>query len=142
MTPTHAYKCSWIVTRADREPNTLIDERFERWACGFCVCHGLEIVAHGANRKASLQEAEISFFFKVSHYREPNPWPLRIHDRMPVILDPMDYDGWLDPSASPEALRAMLKPYPAEGMESYAVSRVVNSVKNDVPECIEPEAPS
>lgn len=55
-----------------------------------------------------------------------------------VILDPKDYDGWLDPSASPEALQAMLKPYPADGMESYAVSRIVNSVKNDIPACIEP----
>ena len=32
----------------------------------------------------------------------------------------------------------LLKPYPAERMQSYAVSRAVNSVKNDTPECIEP----
>jgi putative SOS response-associated peptidase YedK len=32
----------------------------------------------------------------------------------------------------------MLKPYDAELMEAYAVSRAVNSVKNDTEECIKP----
>jgi putative SOS response-associated peptidase YedK len=36
-------------------------------------------------------------------------------------------------------LRGMLKPYNAELMKSYEVSRVVNSVKNDTPTCIEPK---
>jgi len=35
-------------------------------------------------------------------------------------------------------LKAMLKPYDPSLMEAYAVSRVVNSVKNDTEECIEP----
>lgn len=34
--------------------------------------------------------------------------------RMPVILDPRDYSQWLDGSASDA--RALLRPYPAEGM--------------------------
>jgi putative SOS response-associated peptidase YedK len=32
----------------------------------------------------------------------------------------------------------MLKPYDTALMESYAVNRAVNSVKNDTEECIEP----
>lgn len=68
---------------------------------------------------------------------EPNPLAAAIHDRMPVILDPQDYDRWLDPATSVDALRGLLKPYPAERMEAYPVNRVVNSVKNDVPACIE-----
>jgi putative SOS response-associated peptidase YedK len=32
----------------------------------------------------------------------------------------------------------MLRPYDADLMEAYAVSRAVNSVKNDTEECIEP----
>ena len=28
---------------------------------------------------------------------EPNPLAAAVHDRMPVILDPEDYDRWLDP---------------------------------------------
>ena len=57
---------------------------------------------------------------------------------MPVILDPDDYDRWLDPETPVDELRALLKPYPAERMQAYAVSRAVNSVKNDTEECIEP----
>ena len=32
----------------------------------------------------------------------------------------------------------LLRPYPSEGMGAYPVSTVVNSPKNDTPECIEP----
>jgi putative SOS response-associated peptidase YedK len=69
---------------------------------------------------------------------EPNPLAAAVHDRMPVILDPEDYDRWLDPDSSPEDLRALLKPYPADRMRAEAVNRAVNSVKNDTEECIEP----
>jgi putative SOS response-associated peptidase YedK len=37
-----------------------------------------------------------------------------------------------------DELRALLKPYNPFLMKSYEVSRVVNSVKNDTPTCIEP----
>ena len=37
-----------------------------------------------------------------------------------------------------DGLRAMLRPYDADLMEAYAVSRAVNSVKNDTEECIQP----
>jgi putative SOS response-associated peptidase YedK len=68
----------------------------------------------------------------------PNPLASEVHDRMPVILDPEDYDRWFDPSTPIEDLRAMLKPYPAERMTALAVNRAVNSVKNDNETCIEP----
>lgn len=68
---------------------------------------------------------------------EPNPLTAAIHDRMPVILDPDDYDRWLDNATPVADLKALLKPYPAERMQAYAVSRAVNSVKNDTEECIE-----
>jgi putative SOS response-associated peptidase YedK len=69
---------------------------------------------------------------------EPNPLAAAVHDRMPVILAPADYDRWLDRATPIEALKAMLKPLPAELMEAYAVSRLVNSVRNDREECIAP----
>ena len=34
-----------------------------------------------------------------------------LHDRMPVILDPAEYATWLDPRATPDVLRGMLRPY-------------------------------
>ena len=69
---------------------------------------------------------------------EPNPLAAAVHDRMPVILDPEDYDRWLDPDTPIAELQALLKPYPADRMRAEAVSRTVNSVKNDSEECIEP----
>jgi putative SOS response-associated peptidase YedK len=68
---------------------------------------------------------------------EPNPLAAAIHDRMPVILEPDDYDRWLASDTPVEALRALLKPYPAERMRATAVNRRVNSVKNDDEACIE-----
>ena len=53
---------------------------------------------------------------------------------------PDDYDRWLDPAMTVDELRAMLKPFDPALMKAYAVSRVVNSVKNDTPECVEPLA--
>jgi putative SOS response-associated peptidase YedK len=46
---------------------------------------------------------------------------------------------WLDPDVE-DSLRLLdlLQPYPADEMSAYTVSSLVNSVKNDSPECIEP----
>ena len=69
---------------------------------------------------------------------EPNPLTAAVHDRMPVILDPEDYDRWLAPETTVEELRSILKPFPAERMRAEAVSRLVNNVRNDSEACIEP----
>jgi putative SOS response-associated peptidase YedK len=62
----------------------------------------------------------------------------RIHDRMPVILSPTDYDRWLDPSIQePAVLQTLLRPYPADEMTAYPVSTRVNDPANDSPECVE-----
>lgn len=60
-----------------------------------------------------------------------------LHDRMPVILAPSDWDRWLDPSDdNPERLRTLLTPAPADTLELWPVSTLVNAPKNDVAECI------
>lgn len=62
-----------------------------------------------------------------------------IHDRMPVILSPDDYDLWLDPAVqSPDRLFPLLSPYPAEQMRHYPVSTQVNNPGHDSPDCIVP----
>ena len=67
----------------------------------------------------------------------PNTLMEDIHDRMPVIL-PKDAETiWLDPKLEDqETLTSLLTPYPAEEMEAYVVSTLVNTAKNDFPECI------
>ena len=60
-----------------------------------------------------------------------------IHDRMPVILDPAQYNSWLNPAHFNRArLESLLVPY-AGRLETWPVSRRVNSPANDEPECIE-----
>jgi putative SOS response-associated peptidase YedK len=72
----------------------------------------------------------------------PNKLTEDVHDRMPVILHPDDYDLWLDPGFhNVEALQAMLRPYEADHMKRYEVSSRVNAVQNDDPEVIAPAEP-
>ena len=69
---------------------------------------------------------------------QPNELMASIHDRMPVILKPEDYQRWLHPGEQDAAdLTDLLKPYPAQEMEARPVSRTVNNPKNDSPDCIE-----
>src|SRR5688500_11967104 len=58
----------------------------------------------------------------------PNELMASIHDRMPVILSKDELRQWLDPAEQePERLTALLKPFPAERMEAFPVSRTVNN---------------
>ena len=61
-----------------------------------------------------------------------------IHERMPVILPREARATWLDPSADVDALLSVLRPYEGDDLEAHAVSTLVNSPKNDVPDCITP----
>lgn len=60
-----------------------------------------------------------------------------IHARMPVILDPDDYDQWLGAEAG-SSRQALMRPYPVENMAFYRVGLRVNSVRHDDPDCIAP----
>ncbi len=71
---------------------------------------------------------------------EPNELLAPVHNRMPVILHPDSYDTWLTPDAGEDTLTELFEPYPSEAMETYPVSRLVNSPSNDDERCIEPAA--
>ena len=65
---------------------------------------------------------------------EPNALSADIHDRMPVVIDPKDWQAWLtadDPSA-------LLKPCPGELLRRHAVGSAVNRPENEGPQLIEP----
>lgn len=66
---------------------------------------------------------------------EPNELTGQIHNRMPVILRKEFEKEWLEGNDE-KRLLDMLKPYPAGEMKSYAVSSLVNSPDNDIPEVI------
>ena len=62
-----------------------------------------------------------------------------IPDRMQVILQPEQFDAWLDPGNNDTAaLAAMLGPCRADLMAAYPVSLVINSGRVEGAECIEP----
>ncbi len=70
---------------------------------------------------------------------EPNELVRPIHDRMPVILPKDAEDFWLDSAVEDHTrLLDLLQPYTASDMSAFTVSKLVNSVKNNSPECIEP----
>ena len=68
----------------------------------------------------------------------PNGLLADIHDRMPVILRPDNYDFWLSPSErDTNAALKLLVPY-AGAMRRYPVSMRLNQVQNDDAECAKP----
>ena len=71
----------------------------------------------------------------------PNEKLKQVHNRMPVIIHPDNYELWLDPAVQdPADVQHLLRPYPAEEMGFYPVSTHVNSPHNEDPSCIEPLA--
>jgi putative SOS response-associated peptidase YedK len=62
-----------------------------------------------------------------------------LHDRMPVILDPKDFDCWLDPATQdPDKVTPLLVPYHGEGLTACPISTFVNNPRNQGPKCVEP----
>jgi putative SOS response-associated peptidase YedK len=63
-------------------------------------------------------------------------WMEPYHDRMPVLLDASQFDGWLDGSTGPE----ILKPAPEAALREWPVSKRLNRAGegDDDPTMIEP----
>ena len=69
----------------------------------------------------------------------PNALLSDVHDRMPVILNPENYDSWLGPGLTHvDAVTELLTPFDATLMKRFAVSNRINFVKNDDPDCVAP----
>ena len=71
----------------------------------------------------------------------PNELCAELHNRMPVVLAPESWPLWLGEKAADAAeLRALLAPYPSEGMMCWPISPRVGNVRNNDPSLIEPIA--
>jgi len=69
----------------------------------------------------------------------PNEVVRPVHDRMPVILGEGDYGRWLDGEVRDfKELRDLLRPFPANKVESYRVGAWVNNARHDDVRCLEP----
>jgi putative SOS response-associated peptidase YedK len=70
---------------------------------------------------------------------EANEMFSAIHNRMPVIIKKNDHKVWLDLAQDDQMLLPFLGPIDQNEIEFYEVSKLVNSPKNDSPDCIVPE---
>jgi len=69
---------------------------------------------------------------------DPNELMEPIHNRMPVILAPKDYQRWLEPGEPTHLPVDLLRPYPAKEMKAWKVGSAVGNVRNNAPELIAP----
>ncbi|HET7703235.1 MAG TPA: SOS response-associated peptidase [Candidatus Limnocylindrales bacterium] len=70
---------------------------------------------------------------------EPNEQMAALHDRMPVIVPEDAWSRWLDPELDdPSELQGLLTPTDDVALRIRAVGPLVNNVRNDGPELLEP----
>lgn len=69
---------------------------------------------------------------------DPNELMEPVHNRMPVILAPKDYDRWLDPGDPLRPPVDLLRPYPAELMRAWPVADRVGNVRNNDADLLRP----
>jgi putative SOS response-associated peptidase YedK len=72
---------------------------------------------------------------------DPNTLTTPIHSRMPVILRPEDYERWLAPADPSHLPVDLLKPFDAEEMTTWKVSRAVGNVRNNDSSLVTPMMP-
>jgi putative SOS response-associated peptidase YedK len=65
---------------------------------------------------------------------EPNELTSGLHNRMPVILAPRDYDRWLAPADPARLPVDLLRPFDADLMTTWKVSPAVGNVRNNSPD--------
>ena len=66
-----------------------------------------------------------------------SPAIVHIHDRMPVVLKPEQFDAWLDPNTPGPAVQEIIADS-RNDFDSYPVSTRVNNTRNDFPELLVP----
>ena len=71
----------------------------------------------------------------------PNKLMAPIHHRMPVIIEPGDFEHWLDRDVPEHALLPMLKPCPDDTLICWPVSTRVNNARHDDEGCRAPATP-
>ena len=64
-----------------------------------------------------------------------NPQAAKVHHRMPIIIPPQQYHQWLGQLDDRKQLLANLPPV---DLQIYLVSKMVNTLKNDFPDCVAP----
>jgi putative SOS response-associated peptidase YedK len=74
---------------------------------------------------------------------EANELMSELHNRMPVIVQPQDFDEWLVGGteltpAQVSTLQHLLRPFPSDKLQAYPVGQYVNNTRNEGEACIVP----
>lgn len=69
---------------------------------------------------------------------DPNELAEKVHNRMPVILEPSDYNRWMESGDPAHPPIDLLRPYSAEKMRAWPVHSRVGNVRNDDPQLLDP----
>lgn len=69
---------------------------------------------------------------------EANEIARPVHARMPVIVKPEFCDAWLDPASGPEIISDVLRHPRNDELQCFPVSSLVNTVRNDCADCLNP----
>src|ERR1019366_3722900 len=69
---------------------------------------------------------------------DPNELMEPIHNRMPVIIPPKEYERWMAPTDPAHLPVDLLRPYPAEEMKAWKVGKAVGYTRNNDASLVEP----
>ena len=107
-------KQPYHLSLADRSPLSFAG-LWERWEKGGEVLESFTIITTNAS-----------------------PGLAHIHHRQPAIIDPSQFDDWLDPASSTPRLLELARRSHAGPFQQRPVSTRVNSVRNDDPDLLAP----
>ncbi len=69
---------------------------------------------------------------------DANGATVAVHDRMPALIEPENFDAWLEPDETIPPPLKLLRPADNDMIEFYAISPLVNRAGNDGPEVQRP----
>jgi len=65
----------------------------------------------------------------------PNRLAKCVHDRMPVIVHPDDYNTWLTQDTDVQDLKALLRPFDDKAMQAHYVTRRMSNPRYEAADC-------
>ena len=119
----------------DADPGTAFEVFTARIAHWWPVA---EHSVYGAGAKSPFREDD-NTDRPVSYYgatKKANELMAPVHNRMPVILHPGNFDRWLDRGETDRPPLDLLRPFPADEMEAHEANKAVGNVRNNGPEML------
>ena len=115
----------WRRSSSPAQPNWFYDQQKP-----FLVFAGLYQTIRNQDDEKKVQSAMLT--------TSANELMAPIHDRIPVMLNPDQYQHWVHPKTPIDELKFLFKPTNFSGLAHYEVSTHVNKVANQDARCIEP----